>query len=242
MDGGGRMCQSGPGEGEGKGRIDRRIALKVLGGTLGMASFVGCSSRSITRRLPEPDWPSSTTPDLDLTPTPSVPGGKPATFPNVQVRGAWAGAGPNYANMNRMTPPRWITVHHDGMSVFQDKASESARDRLELIRTAHRNKGWGDIGYHYAIDPAGRIHACRPVTWQGAHVKDWNEGNIAIVVLGNFDIQRPTRTQLWALKTHLANVRSFYKIPRKRVRGHKDWPGAKTACPGRYLHPQLRSV
>jgi len=128
------------------------------------------------------------------------------------------------------------------MNVFKATSKRAAQDRLELIRTAHRNKGWGDIGYHYAIDPAGRIHECRPVTWQGAHVKDCNEGNIGIVVLGNYEDQRPNLAQLRALRKHLDQLEKIYSIPRRKVRGHKDWPPASTACPGRHLHYRLQFV
>ena len=29
-----------------------------------------------------------------------------------------------------------------------------------------------DVGYHYAVDRAGRVWECRPLTWQGAHVRN----------------------------------------------------------------------
>ena len=207
-----------------------------------MAALAGCSSRTITRRLPEPDWPSASSGEIPTSKKPEI-AAVPSRFSNVQSRLGWAKGGPNYANMKPMTTPRWVTVHHDAMDVFTATSLSAARSRLELIRTVHRrDNGWGDIGYHYAIDPAGRIHACRPVQWQGAHVKYCNPGNIGIVVLGDFSKQRPTKTQLAALKTHVTQVRSVYKIPRSRVRGHKDWPSASTACPGKYLHSQLPTI
>lgn len=222
--------------------LDRREALMLLGTGLGLAAFAGCSSRSITRRLPGPDWPTPTSADLPNARNPKVPTA-PSKFPNVQNRLTWTRSTPNYNNMLKMSPPKWVTVHHDGMTVFTSASVSAARDRLEMIRTAHRrDNGWADIGYHYAIDPAGRIHACRPVQWQGAHVKNCNPGNIGIVLLGNYELQRPSQVQLAALKVHVTQLRRAYSIPRGKVRGHKDWPSASTQCPGRYLHSQLRKV
>ena len=76
-----------------------------------------------------------------------------------------------------------------------------------MIRRGHVNhNGWADIGYHFAVDRAGRVWSCRPLVWQGAHVKDRNEGNIGVLVLGNFEIERPTSAQLNALAIHLKTL------------------------------------
>ena len=95
--------------------------------------------------------------------------------------------------MDRQQPIRYITVHHDAhYSDITDYTSVA--QRLEAIRRYHREtREWGDIGYHYAVDRAGRVWETRPIDWQGAHVRDHNEGNIGVMALGNFDEQPPTR-------------------------------------------------
>ena len=71
-----------------------------------------------------------------------------------------------------MLPARYITIHHDGMpEAFTSTTKVSAASRLETIRKSHlrRDGGrWGDIGYHFAIDPAGRLWQGRPLTWAGS--------------------------------------------------------------------------
>ena len=161
---------------------------------------------------------------------------------NVVARTSWTKASPIYQSMDRMTPVRNITVHHDGMTKFSSGNVAATKSRLETIRRAHRNRGWGDIGYHFAVDPTGRVWACRPLSWQGAHVKDFNEGNIGIVVLGNYDIQRPNNAQLTALKSQIATLRKAYRVSSGNVRSHRQCPGARTACPGRYLQPYMSKV
>jgi len=138
--------------------------------------------------------------------------------------------------MDRMTPISRITIHHDGMSPFTSTARSAATSRLESIRRAHlrrRPQPFGDIGYHYAIDPAGRVWAGRPVSWQGAHVRAQNQGNLGIVVLGNYDQQPLNSAQKQALLRFLGDRMNTYGIRSPRVATHQEM--AATACPGESL-------
>ncbi len=139
-----------------------------------------------------------------------------------------------------MLPVKYITVHHDGMASFTNTSKESASARLETIRESHlrRDGGrWGDIGYHYAIDPAGRVWEGRPLQWQGAHVKARNEGNIGVVVLGNFEIQSVNPAQRAALESTLRSLMRKHNVPVYRVRTHQEW--AATACPGKSMQQTM---
>ena len=122
------------------------------------------------------------------------------------------------------------------MEPFTSTSKGLASTRLETIRKSHlrRNGGrWGDIGYHFAIDPAGRVWEGRPLHWQGAHVAARNEGNIGIVMLGNYERQTTTQAQLDALESTLRTLMKQYQVPRSRVRTHQEW--AATACPGKHM-------
>lgn len=132
--------------------------------------------------------------------------------------------------MDRMLPVQYVTVHHDGMDPFYGTDARSTAARLEAIRRAHRNKGWGDIGYHFAVDREGRVWEGRPLAWQGAHVKNHNEGNIGVVALGNFDRQTPTPAQLQALNRIVSHLLRRYNVPLARLKTHQEW--SATACPG----------
>lgn len=81
--------------------------------------------------------------------------------------------------------PRMITVHHSGIP-FTSTSLEETIEHIRMIRTSHMDRGWFDIGYHFVIDPAGRVWVGRSLLEQGAHVKDLNVGNIGILVLGDF--------------------------------------------------------
>ena len=142
-----------------------------------------------------------------------------------------------------MQTPHHITIHHDGMSPFRETNYAKVADRIEVIRTAHlkRDGGsrWGDIGYHFVVDRAGRVWEARSLAWQGAHVKDHNEGNIGILCLGNFEEQTPSAKQLAALERLVKTLRARYNIPSDHVLTHREWPGANTKCPGQNLQARV---
>lgn len=190
------------------------------------------------------DWEPQPIPPAPTYDPPVVTGRSPAPSPTpgpsgVIVRTSWAKGDPVPSRMNRMTPIRYVTVHHDGMQPFYSESYAATAGRLESIRRAHRGKPepWGDIGYHYAVDRRGRVWACRPIMYQGAHVKNHNEGNIGIVCLGNFERQPPSPAQLEALRRHIAALKGMHGISDDRVRTHQEW--AATLCPGRSLQPHV---
>ena len=238
--------------------LDRRAALRrtVAGiATLAGASALlgGCasgSSSSASADLPEPVWPTGATPSARRATAPAAGPLKPAyaapspayapdrALPTgVIARAKWAGGQPVPSLMDRMLPVRRITLHHDGMSPFTSTAYADAAERVENIRRAHRGNGWGDVGYHYLIDPAGRVWQGRPLRWQGAHVGGQNENNLGICVLGNFQDQRPSRAQVAAVEQFVASQMRRYGVRATGVFTHREL--AATACPGRNLQPAL---
>ncbi len=136
--------------------------------------------------------------------------------------------------MSRVTR---ITVHHDAISPLPSgRYAESVR-RLVAIRRGHLGNHWADIGYHYAIDPAGRAWQGRPLTFQGAHVKHHNPGNIGIVLFGNYEKARPTSKALDTLNSLIAHEMRRFSVPLSRVYTHREL--RSTACPGRNLQVQM---
>jgi hypothetical protein len=198
-----------------------------------LAFLAGCSTTGTTSDdLPGVIWNKSTP-----APRPrSSSTRQPQIDRNVIRRSTWAKGNPIPANMNRMVPVKRITIHHDGMDAFTSTSRDAAADRLEKIRRAHLSRGpqrWGDIGYHYAIDPAGRVWECRPLTWQGAHVKDQNPGNLGILVMGNYDRQQVTIVQKQAVDRFVSDTMRRYRVGPRNLHTHQEL--APTACPGRSL-------
>ncbi len=208
---------------------------------LSSALFIaGCGTKKVTSTLPSPIWDYK--PTLEEAPV-VVPA--PPTKLNVGAigRSSWAKGNPIPRNMNRMLPIRYVTVHHDGMTAFKSTSRGAASSRLETIRKSHlrRDGGrWGDIGYHFAIDPAGRVWEARPLSWQGAHVRAKNEGNIGVVMLGNYELQAVNRAQLASLNQTLSELMKIYNVPVSRVKTHQEW--AATACPGESLQRAMTQM
>ncbi|MCA9284026.1 MAG: N-acetylmuramoyl-L-alanine amidase [Phycisphaerales bacterium] len=216
------------------------------------AIAAGCESTQRVSRMPDPVWPKEPvvpTPapsptSLPGTPPPSPRPMGPPTMPGVIPRAAWAKGDPVPSMMNKMTPVKHITIHHDGMTPFLAVDQASSVARIELIRTGHRNRPdpWGDIGYHFIVDRAGRVYEGRPLVYQGAHVKNHNEGNIGILCLGNFEAQAPSDAQLRAVAAHVQSVRHIYSVQVANVHTHREWQGAQTLCPGRSLQSRVGSM
>jgi hypothetical protein len=64
-------------------------------------------------------------------------------------------------------------------------------------------------------------------------VRDHNENNLGVLVLGNFDEQAPTSAALTALDQFVADRMRAYRVPVGRVLTHQEI--SPTACPGRSL-------
>ena len=196
-----------------------------------LAFLAGCSTTGGGDRLPGIVWNDPITPSRGG----DSPSRQPAAVRTGAIpRSSWAKGNCIPSNMNRMRPVQRITIHHDGMDAFTSTSQSAASARLERIRRGHLARGsWGDIGYHYAIDPAGRVWQCRELTWQGAHVKNQNPGNLGILVMGNYDRQTLTSTQQAAILAFVSGQMGQYRVPAARLHTHQEL--APTACPGRSL-------
>ncbi|HIN09258.1 MAG TPA: N-acetylmuramoyl-L-alanine amidase [Phycisphaerales bacterium] len=207
---------------------------------LGVVLLAGCGTKRVTTSLPGPIWTGAqpiTTPDESgVLPKPTISIGAIS-------RSRWAKGPPIPKNMKIMQPVKYITIHHDGMTLFTTTSLPLAEARLEKIRKDHlqRNGGrWGDIGYHFAIDPAGRLWEGRSLRWQGAHVLASNEGNIGVVVLGNYNRQILNRAQSLRIESTIRWLMKKYNVPVSRVKTHKEW--AATDCPGKSLQRLMVSL
>lgn len=138
-------------------------------------------------------------------------------------------------------PEQHVTGHHTA-----GPKDRSDADCERLIRQYHRDhaaKGWGGIGYHYAISRRGTIFCLRPTNLLGAHVGGANTGNVGVMFHGTTG-DRPTRAQMRAfrwllLNAHTSRMPRAHRTDRKinkpscTRRGHNDWPAHRwNACPG----------
>lgn len=146
----------------------------------------------------------------------------------------WTGEPPRLDRLRAASAYSRLTVHHTGTSTNHHEDYVMVAADIENVMTGHRNRNFGDIGYHFIVDRAGRVWEGRSLQYIGAHVSAENEENIGIMLLGNFENQRPSLEQIQSLNKLTASLRTQFKIPRYRVYGHRDL--GHTLCPGRYLY------
>ncbi|MFZ0944014.1 MAG: N-acetylmuramoyl-L-alanine amidase [Syntrophobacteraceae bacterium] len=137
-------------------------------------------------------------------------------------------------NLYRNPQWRYIILHHTATS----------KGNAKTINRAHGDRGfWNGLGYHFLIDNGtmgkgdGQIEMSpRWIRQQnGAHCKadDMNEKAIGVALVGNFNYEKPTPTQLQSLSFLLSVLRGYYGIPAANIMVHGQVPGAKTECPGK---------
>lgn len=126
-----------------------------------------------------------------------------------------------------------ITVHHTAAE-SHSKTDQAVIAEIESVCLAHITRGYGDIGYHFVIDARGVVWEARSLAYEGAHVKEQNNENIGVVLLGNFEVQDVNDAQKESLAVLVAALRKKYQVKRHRVYGHRDL--GKSVCPGANLY------
>ncbi|MFA6039707.1 MAG: N-acetylmuramoyl-L-alanine amidase [Candidatus Peribacteraceae bacterium] len=163
------------------------------------------------------------------------------------------GAGRTFLWPQEYSPSvRLIVVHHTAGAVGPD--SRPAVERMRAIYTYHaKNRGWGDIGYHYVIDEAGQIYQGRAggEAVIGGHAYCNNINTVSIALMGNFDVEQPRQAQVQSLQWLADSLARQYDIDLNRnvmfhgktlpgITGHRDL--LATSCPGYYLNGTMDQV
>lgn len=212
-----------------QGRVSRRrlIGLALVSGGVGLGWLVANNRITSLIRL-----------------LPFVPA-EPVAQPPIVRRDEWNALPPNHdaPNENGLASDpadgawyvyeqpleevyKTIAIHHTGSLMF---VNETMRDVQRLHTELN---GWADVGYHFGIDNKGMIYEGRDIHVRGAAVAGHNTGTLSIVVMGNFEIDQPTDTQLAALQTLIKWLTSIYRITHLAAHGEFN---AESKCPGANL-------
>jgi len=130
-----------------------------------------------------------------------------------------------------------ITIHHTGANPNYHVERNSVAYDLQAIQAGHLRRNYGDIGYHFVVDYTGCVWEGRSLDYEGAHVSHHNDGNIGVMLLGNFERQQPSDRQLAGMGVLVAALQADRRIARRRVYGHRDL--GQSLCPGRHLYPHV---
>lgn len=158
--------------------------------------------------------------------------------------------------------PRIVTANELGLSfayVFGRKGrvyrfaghysggpkSTSVDDTIQKARSFHNHhqaRGWGGCSYEYVVGP-GVVVCLNPTDRKSAAVAGQNTGMAGVCVPGTLGdrIDPLTRQTLaWLFdNAHTSALPARHRMPRPirtlDCRGHKEFPGQATSCPGDYL-------
>ena len=168
-------------------------------------------------------------------------------------------------------PVQTLTVHHTVTDNSDPDPAATVRAIYAFQALPPQN--FGDIGYHLLIDERGCVYEGRysgtdplPVYGlkgrrllmsNGAHVGDYNAGNVGVALLGTLTSKGPTAAAHRSLvrvlavlseasdlnlrgTTHYVNPISGDTATVPTIAGHRDW--AATDCPGDRFYPTLPGV
>jgi hypothetical protein len=128
-----------------------------------------------------------------------------------------------------------IVIHHTAGN--EKSAAE--------LRSIFKNRfGVNYIGYHRVITPDGTVWGDLALDEVGIHNATGainNMNSIGISLVGNFELNVPTKAQLDTLVKLIREMKNqFPTIQRKNIVGHRDMKA--TACPGKNLYPKLPTL
>lgn len=128
------------------------------------------------------------------------------------------------------------TLAPDLVPPYDDE--HAAMRRLEDIGQERFGRG---ISYTFAVMPSGRIYQGHSINRVGAHTKGRNSTARAVVLVGNYDRDRPTPAQLDAVAWLVADHYRRGLCPRRSLTGgHRDVRA--TDCPGDHAYALIPEI
>jgi hypothetical protein len=141
-------------------------------------------------------------------------------------------------------PAKGVYLHHsvtaapDLVPPFDDE--DAAMRTLERIGEQRFS---GGVSYTFAVMPSGRVYEGHGVGRRGAHTKGLNSTHRAIVLVGDYEKFGVTSQQVQAVADLLRHGKAQgWWREAKLAGGHRDAPGAQTACPGRHAYALIGEI
>ena len=121
---------------------------------------------------------------------------------------------------------KYIAIHCTATSQLATVAS--------IQRYWKEKLGWKSPGYHFLIEPNGKINELLPIDQVSNGVAGFNHCTINIAYIGGiYDGGKPidnrTPEQIEAMKKLVKQLKA--QFPTAIVQGHRDFPNVKKDCP-----------
>ena len=156
-----------------------------------------------------------------------------SSMPVVRSRAYWGARAPRCI---AFTSPYRATFHHTVS--HNGLFGSAARSEVRGIQAYHMDvRGYCDIAYQLLVDAKGVAWRGRYSRWLGAHTLSNNTGNIGVAYIGTFTTVKPGTAQFTGMAKTMAWQTSRFgiRVDGIHIRGHRQWPGQSTECPGRSL-------
>lgn len=108
-------------------------------------------------------------------------------------------------------------------------SATSSGNTASFERFWKNDRGWKTGGYHEVILINGDVELNYDPTVITNGVKNHNTSTYNICYVGN---GKPNDRQLKTLRERVKRAKSAYKVSAANIRGHREFPGQSTSCPG----------
>ena len=112
--------------------------------------------------------------------------------------------------------------------VFHCTATDQSA-KVENIVKYWRRKGWKHNGYHFIIEPCGKVTQLQDIETPANGVRGHNHNSIHISYIGGKDTDDRTPEQVTSQKAIAKTLLAF--IPDAQILGHRDFEGVRKSCP-----------
>jgi len=149
-----------------------------------------------------------------------------------------------------VVPAQKVVVHHTA-------GSDGGNDPAAVVRGIYYyhavTLGWGDIGYNYLIDPAGRVYEGRRggLGVVAGHTSGYNTGTVGVALIGTYESTAATPAAEQALADLTGYLSAhfdldptaavpFQGLSTPTLAGHRDY--GSTLCPGTTFYSHLPAI
>lgn len=114
-----------------------------------------------------------------------------------------------------------------------------------ILNYWRKNLGWKNPGYHHLIKSTGEVVNLLPIEQVANGVAGYNQNSIHIAYIGGVDRYGNAQDNR-TTKQEEAQLRLLEKyrlaFPAAEIKGHRDFPGVKKACPSFNVKKWLAEV
>lgn len=147
----------------------------------------------------------------------------------VASREDWGARPPRYAlSPFPSFPARRLFVHHSVTPTY----GTDWRRAMRLVQEVAFGRGFSDFSYPLAVHPAGVLAEGRGVQWIGAHTAGYNSTALAIVFVGNYEVEPLTDRMVDVFRYAVGFLKATGRLAADAVAIDPHRLVSSTACPG----------